>query len=168
VRIRRGTARAPRPFVGRGVLPLIAALVALTLLSSCTWAQRLAWDAEHGWPAGTTNHLLVEAHGPQANAHPDAVVALAANVVPYGVWDRLADCESGNGVPGSGTARWNINTGNGYYGGVQFALASWRAAGGTGYPHQHTRSEQIRRAERLLELQGWGAWPTCSRKMGLR
>jgi hypothetical protein len=58
---------------------LLAALALLTLSGCQTWAQRLAWDAEHGWPAGTTNHLLVEAHGPQANAHPDAVVALAAS-----------------------------------------------------------------------------------------
>ena len=76
------------------------------------------------------------------------------------VWDRLAECES-NG-------QWHINTGNGYYGGVQFSLASWRAAGGSGYPHHHSREEQIRVAENLLRMQGWSAWPTCSRRLGLR
>ncbi|MET0786946.1 MAG: transglycosylase family protein [Paenisporosarcina sp.] len=85
---------------------------------------------------------------------------VAQEVSSGGVWDRLAECESGGD--------WSINTGNGYYGGLQFALQSWQAVGGTGYPHEHSREEQIRRAEILLEMQGWGAWPTCSRKIGLR
>lgn len=77
-----------------------------------------------------------------------------------GVWDRLAACESGG--------NWAINTGNGYYGGLQFSLSSWRAAGGSGYPHQASKSEQIARAEILKARQGWGAWPACTSKLGLR
>lgn len=77
-----------------------------------------------------------------------------------GVWDRLAACESGG--------NWAINTGNGYYGGLQFSLSSWQAVGGTGYPHQASKAEQIARAEILLSKQGWGAWPACSAKLGLR
>lgn len=76
------------------------------------------------------------------------------------VWDRLAQCESGG--------NWAINTGNGYYGGLQFSLSSWRAVGGSGYPHQASRAEQISRAEALKARQGWGAWPACSSKLGLR
>lgn len=77
------------------------------------------------------------------------------------VWDALAQCESGG--------NWSINTGNGFFGGLQFSLQSWRGVGGTGYPHQHSRAEQILRAERLLAIQGWGAaWPGCSRQLGLR
>lgn len=76
------------------------------------------------------------------------------------VWDRLAQCES-NG-------NWQANTGNGYYGGVQFSLQSWRAVGGAGYPHQASKAEQISRAKALLNRQGWRAWPACSRKLGLR
>ena len=76
------------------------------------------------------------------------------------IWDRLADCES--------SGNWSINTGNGYYGGIQFSLASWRAVGGSGYPHQASRLEQIYRGEKLQAIQGWGAWPACSRKIGLR
>ena len=76
------------------------------------------------------------------------------------VWDDLAQCES--------RGDWSINTGNGFYGGVQFTLSSWRAVGGTGYPHHATKAEQIKRAELLLSLQGWGAWPGCARKLGLR
>ena len=80
--------------------------------------------------------------------------------IPYGIWDRLAACESGG--------NWSINTGNGYYGGLQFSLASWRAVGGRGYPHRASRAEQIRRGRRLQARQGWGASPSCSRKLGLR
>ena len=76
------------------------------------------------------------------------------------VWDRLAQCESGG--------NWSINTGNGYYGGLQFGMTAWRATGGSGRPDQASRAEQIMRAEILLDLQGWGAWPACSRKLGLR
>ncbi len=79
---------------------------------------------------------------------------------PVATWDRLARCESGG--------NWAINTGNGYYGGVQFSLSSWRAVGGAGYPHRNSKWEQIHRAELLHDRQGWGAWPACSRKLGLR
>jgi hypothetical protein len=76
------------------------------------------------------------------------------------IWDDLAQCESGG--------NWSINTGNGFYGGLQFSLQSWRGVGGSGYPHQHSREEQIHRGERLLAKQGWGAWPSCSRQLGYR
>ncbi|HEX2075468.1 MAG TPA: transglycosylase family protein [Geodermatophilus sp.] len=76
------------------------------------------------------------------------------------VWDQLAQCESGG--------NWAINTGNGYYGGLQFSLSTWRAYGGTGMPHENTREQQIAIAERVQDAQGWGAWPSCSRKLGLR
>jgi resuscitation-promoting factor RpfB len=76
------------------------------------------------------------------------------------VWDKLAQCESGG--------NWSINTGNGYYGGLQFSLSTWRAYGGNGYPHQASREEQIRIAKKLQADAGWGAWPGCSSKLGLR
>ena len=79
---------------------------------------------------------------------------------PIATWDALADCESGG--------RWDINTGNGYYGGLQFSLSSWRAVGGQGYPHQATKTEQIERADQLQAMQGWGAWPACSRQARTR
>lgn len=68
-------------------------------------------------------------------------------------WDAVAACESGGD--------WQANTGNGYYGGLQFSLASWRAVGGFGYPHQASKATQIAMAERLLAAQGAGAWPHC-------
>lgn len=77
-----------------------------------------------------------------------------------GVWERLAQCES-NG-------NWSANTGNGFYGGLQFTPSSWRAVGGQGLPHQASKAEQISRGQQLQAQQGWGAWPACSRELGLR
>jgi resuscitation-promoting factor RpfB len=76
------------------------------------------------------------------------------------VWDKLAQCESGG--------NWSINTGNGYYGGLQFSLSTWRAYGGSGMPHQASRDRQIAIAKKLQADAGWGAWPACSSKLGLR
>ncbi|MYQ54469.1 MULTISPECIES: LysM peptidoglycan-binding domain-containing protein [unclassified Streptomyces] len=73
-------------------------------------------------------------------------------------WDRIAQCESGG--------RWNINTGNGYHGGLQFSPSTWRAYGGGQYAPRAdlaTRSEQIAVGERVARSQGMGAWPTCGR-----
>jgi len=78
-------------------------------------------------------------------------------------WKALAKCESGG--------NWAINSGNGYYGGLQFSASSWRAVGGTKYaplPHQATPQEQIAAAEKLRASGGWGHWPACSAKLGLR
>ncbi|WP_458682221.1 transglycosylase family protein [Prescottella equi] len=68
-------------------------------------------------------------------------------------WDGVAQCESGG--------NWGINTGNGYYGGLQFSQSTWTANGGTGSPHTASKEEQIRVAENTLASQGPGAWPTC-------
>lgn len=83
----------------------------------------------------------------------------AAPVASGSVWDELAHCESGG--------NWAINTGNGFYGGLQFTIGSWAAMGGSGLPSDASRSEQIARAQSLQAVQGWGAWPACSAKLGL-
>jgi nucleoid-associated protein YgaU len=78
------------------------------------------------------------------------------------VWDRVAQCESGG--------NWKINTGNGFYGGVQFAAGTWKAYGGNAYANQAhlaTKAEQIAIARRVLAGQGPSAWPVCSRRAGL-
>ncbi len=87
------------------------------------------------------------------------IASTAPAVANGSVWDRLAQCESGG--------NWAINTGNGYYGGLQFLPATWRGVGGTGLPHQNSREEQIKRAEILLARSGWGQWPACAKKLGL-
>ena len=83
-----------------------------------------------------------------------------AGAATDGEWDAVARCESGG--------NWAINTGNGYYGGLQFSLRSWRGVGGKGYPHEATKEEQIKRAMMLKKNGGWGHWPACSKKLGLR
>jgi resuscitation-promoting factor RpfA len=89
-----------------------------------------------------------------------AIAAPAASADTASAWDRLAQCES--------SGNWAINTGNGFSGGLQFTPGTWRAFGGTGLAHHASREQQIAVAERVLAKQGWGAWPACSRKLGLR
>jgi hypothetical protein len=91
---------------------------------------------------------------------PEPEPAAHSGRIPLSTWERVAQCESGG--------NWSINTGNGFYGGLQFELRSWEWVGGSGYPHEATKAEQIHRAELLHERQGWNAWPACSRKLGLR
>ena len=83
----------------------------------------------------------------------------AAGAANADTWDQLAQCESGG--------NWSINTGNGYLGGLQFTQSSWNAAGGTGSPNTASVDEQKRVATNLQQIQGWGAWPACSAKLGL-
>ena len=83
----------------------------------------------------------------------------AANAVDGATWAALAQCESGG--------NWSINTGNGFYGGLQFTQQSWNGVGMSGSPANATRAQQIEAGERLLAIQGWGAWPACSAKLGL-
>ncbi|WP_329408393.1 LysM peptidoglycan-binding domain-containing protein [Streptomyces sp. NBC_00704] len=78
-----------------------------------------------------------------------------------GVWDRIAQCESGG--------NWHINTGNGYYGGLQFSAGTWRAYGGAAYAptaDKAGKAQQIAVAAKVQNSQGWGAWPTCSARAG--
>ena len=73
------------------------------------------------------------------------------------VWDRIAACESGG--------NWAANTGNGYYGGLQFNLSTWQAYGGCGRPDQNSREAQIAVAERVRDAEGgYGAWPVCGQR----
>ena len=99
---------------------------------------------------------------------PAPVVAAPAPAAPpvtyagTSVWDDLAECESGG--------NWAINTGNGYYGGLQFSYATWQGYGGgdfAEYPHQASREEQIIVAERLRAERGYAPWPACSAELGL-
>jgi LysM repeat protein len=76
-------------------------------------------------------------------------------------WDAVAQCESGG--------NWSINTGNGYYGGLQFSRSTWKAYGGGKYAstaNKASRAEQIRIAEKVRAGQGIGAWPVCGKKAG--
>ncbi len=76
------------------------------------------------------------------------------------VWLMLADCESHQ--------NWKDDTGNGYFGGLQFSLGAWASVGGSGKPSDASSSEQIMRGKILQERRGWGPWGACSVKLGLR
>jgi uncharacterized protein YabE (DUF348 family) len=106
--------------------------------------------------------LRVVRFGVAAPATPPAR-RRAPGVAPGSVWDRLAACES--------SGNWHINTGNGYYGGVQFDRRTWRAHGGTRYAataDKASREEQIAIAQKVRDTRGgYSAWPACSRKLGL-
>ena len=88
----------------------------------------------------------------------------AAPAVAEGsVWDSIAQCES--------TGNWAINTGNGFFGGLQFTPSTWLGFGGGEYApsaHLATREQQIAIAQKVQAAQGWGAWPACTAKLGLR
>jgi hypothetical protein len=98
---------------------------------------------------------------PAPRPDPEPEPQTPAPAVSEGVWDQLAQCESGG--------NWSINTGNGYYGGLQFNLGTWQAYGGTGYPHENSREQQIAVATRLRDANGgsYGSWPACAASLGL-
>ena len=94
---------------------------------------------------------------------PVAALDAPAQAATIRTWERLAHCESGG--------RWHINTGNGYYGGLQISPSTWAGHGGRKFaslPSRATKGEQIRIAERIKRSQGWGAWPACSARIGVR
>lgn len=93
----------------------------------------------------------------------ETVPVVATLAEPYGIYDKLAQCESNE--------RWHISSGNGYFGGLQEDLNFWRRHGGLAYasrPDLASREAQIAVARVGQRVQGWAAWPTCSRRLGLR
>jgi resuscitation-promoting factor RpfA len=97
-----------------------------------------------------------------AAAAAPMITAGTAEAATDRTWNRLAQCESGGD--------WHINTGNGYYGGLQFSDSTWDSFGGGRYASRAdlaTRAQQIQIAEKVLDGQGWGAWPACSAELGL-
>lgn len=91
------------------------------------------------------------------------IPSTVASAAPTSTWDRLAQCEA--------TGNWHINTGNGFYGGLQFTQQTWAGFGGTKFAPRAdlaSKAQQIAVAERVLNVQGPGAWPVCSVRAGLR
>jgi len=124
--------------------------------------------AEHPADSATTGRhskraaaaLITTLSAAVVGATVAAPAAEASN--PYRVWDRVASCESGR--------HWHINTGNGFYGGLQFSASTWRSYHGGKYASRAdraTRLEQIEVARRVLASQGPGAWPVCGPRAGL-
>ena len=111
----------------------------------------------------TTGRVLARTAVAGAVVATPLLLVAPAHAASDASWDKLAKCESGG--------RWNINTGNGYHGGLQFSPSTWAAYGGKTYAptaNKATREQQIAVAEKVLAKQGWNAWPSCSRKLGLR
>jgi resuscitation-promoting factor RpfB len=102
--------------------------------------------------------VLVGTRTPPPPPEPEPEPAPAAS--DDSVWYDLARCESGG--------NWSADTGNGYYGGLQFHPDTWRSVGGSGMPHEASSAEQIRRGKLLQQREGWSPWPECSRRLGLR
>lgn len=75
------------------------------------------------------------------------------------IWLKLAQCES--------KQNWKADTGNGYYGGLQFSLGAWASVGGSGKPSEASAEEQISKGKLLQQKRGWGPWGGCSKKLGL-
>ena len=104
----------------------------------------------------------VPASEPAPAAPSEPAAPAAPFVVDEATWDRLAQCESGG--------NWAINTGNGYYGGLQFDISTWNAYGGAAFaprPDLATREQQITVAEALYAKRGFQPWPACRIKLGL-
>jgi resuscitation-promoting factor RpfA len=119
------------------------------------------YRGRHRAPSTTGKTIARTALAGAVAGGPLLAAAPAANAAPDSVWDRVAECES--------SGNWNINTGNGFFGGLQFTASTWRAFGGNVFAdtaNHASREQQIVVAERVLAGQGWGAWPVCSRKAG--
>ena len=111
---------------------------------------------KHRRPSKATRVVALAGVTGVAVAAPLMAAAGNASAATASEWDAVAQCESGG--------NWSINTGNGYYGGLQFSASTWAAYGGTAYAataNQASKSQQIQIAEKVLASQGKGAWPSC-------
>jgi Transglycosylase-like domain len=120
-------------------------------LKHSTYVCRWGDNQNQRWHCKAKKWLLREWKETHAKLHPDPRWAM---VKPYDdKLERIASCESGRS--------WGINTGNGFYGGLQFTLGTWQSVGGRGYPHQNSELEQKYRAVLLIRQSGYGPWPVC-------
>ncbi|MFE9774985.1 transglycosylase family protein [Streptomyces sp. NPDC005931] len=114
---------------------------------------------KHRRPSKATRAIAVVGVTGAAVAAP-LMAAGTASAATAAEWDAVAQCESGG--------NWSINTGNGYYGGLQFSASTWAAYGGTAYAataDQAGKAQQIAIAEKVLAGQGKGAWPVCGKNL---
>ncbi|MFE5797721.1 transglycosylase family protein [Streptomyces sp. NPDC056503] len=148
-----GTAGAP----GAPAVPAVPVLpdAAAGAVADALASAAAAIEAARG-DAGTTGAMP-----PPPSAGPAGAPAYACAKDQW-PWGCVAECES--------SGRWDVNTGNGYYGGLQFWQPTWIEYGGLKYARRAdlaTRGQQIGIAEDVLRVQGWGAWPVCSKRYGL-
>ena len=141
----------------RRTIATIALVLGLAVASACTPTQAAGWLNSKGLGPVAADSTEARQASSLFTSYWQAVVQQAAarqnNLVAR--WQGVANCESGG--------NWSANTGNGYYGGVQFSLATWRSVGGPGYPHQQSAATQAHYAEILKNRAGLGQWPHCGR-----
>jgi hypothetical protein len=119
----------------------------------------MAYRSNHRKPSNAVRRTIARVVLTGVAVGAPLAVAPAFASAEQGVnWDAIAQCESGG--------NWSINTGNGYYGGLQFSMSTWKANGGSGNPASASREEQIRVANNVLQSQGIGAWPVCGKRAG--
>ena len=131
-------------------------------MASRSYVPRHSSVAQSGGAGRRSVTVLATSVGVAAIASTAFAGAAEAKSSSSTVWDRVASCES--------TRNWDINTGNGYYGGLQFDAHTWKAYHGSTYASRAdkaTRAEQIQVARRVLKKQGAGAWPVCGPRAGL-
>ena len=120
------------------------------------------YQGRHRAPSNTAKVVARSTAGATAFALPlVGITTTPAQAATDEQWDNVAHCESGG--------NWHINTGNGYYGGLQFTQGTWMNYGGGSFAPRAdlaTREEQISIADKVLQAQGWGAWPVCSQYAG--
>jgi resuscitation-promoting factor RpfA len=119
------------------------------------------YQGRHRAPTNTAKVVARSTAGATALALPIVGMTSVAHAATDDQWDNVAHCESGG--------NWHINTGNGYYGGLQFTQGTWVNYGGSAFAGRAdlaTREDQISIANKVLNAQGWGAWPVCSHYAG--
>ncbi len=137
------------------------ALYVVALVAGCAGCTPHQLDLWVAWHADDPSAAVAYANRPEVQDQLQAGTGAATE--QGSVWDDLAWCESGGD--------WGYNGGSGYDGGLQFHPDTWRAYGGeefASHAYNASRAQQIVVAERVLADVGWGAWPACSRKLGLR
>lgn len=111
-------------------------------------------------PTPTEKPIPTKLPSPTAIPSPtDLPIQEAVGGIDDDIWDKLAMCES--------RGEWNLNTGNGYFGGLQFSQGAWNSVDGQGIPSDASRDEQILRGKILQEKRGWGVWGICAQRLGL-
>jgi nucleoid-associated protein YgaU len=120
------------------------------------------YRGHHRKPSTKTGRLTAAgAVGIGTIAAASILSPVAAHAATDVQWDRVAHCESGD--------NWHDNTGNGYYGGLQFSASTWSSYDVSNFASRAdlaTRNQQIEVANRVLNSQGWNAWPVCSHYAG--
>lgn len=160
-------------FFGERLAFILFFIFTLVLFVSGHATQALSHQKESGFTPQKDNwyqnnvSLPIEKSQGKSSSYTIASIEITPTPTPViatesssnDVWEKLADCETHK--------NWSSDTGNGYYGGLQFSQSAWDGTGGTGNPAQASKDEQIKRGKILQAARGWEPWSGCSHKLGL-